>query len=49
MLGHSSVMVTLTVYSHVLPMIQRDFAEAMDRIFGGQSERSTAEHSRRLS
>jgi len=34
MLGHSSITVTLTIYSHVLPMIQRDAASAMDRIFG---------------
>jgi len=34
MLGHSSVTITLSIYSHVLPMIQRDAAAAMDRIFG---------------
>jgi integrase len=32
MLGHSSVAITLTIYSHVLPMIQRDAAAAMDRL-----------------
>lgn len=34
MLGHSSVAFTLTVYSHVLPMIQRDAATAMDKLLG---------------
>jgi len=32
MLGHSSVAITLSIYSHVLPMIQRDAAMAMDRL-----------------
>jgi integrase len=32
MLGHSSVAITLSIYSHVLPMIQRDAASAMDRL-----------------
>jgi len=40
MLGHSSVTVTLTIYSHVLPMIQRSSADAMDRIFGRDGVRS---------
>jgi integrase len=35
MLGHSSVMITLTVYSHVLPMIQREAAGVMNRLLGG--------------
>jgi len=34
MLGHSSVTITLTIYSHVLPMIQRDAADAMNRLLG---------------
>ncbi|HEY7093609.1 MAG TPA: site-specific integrase, partial [Ktedonobacterales bacterium] len=34
MLGHSSVTITLTIYSHVLPMIQRAAAEAMNRLLG---------------
>jgi integrase len=38
MLGHSSVMITLTIYSHVLPMIQRDAATAMNRLLGGERE-----------
>ena len=37
MLGHSSVTITLTIYSHVLPMIQRDAALAMDRILRDQN------------
>jgi site-specific recombinase XerD len=37
MLGHSSVAITLSVYSHVLPMIQRDAALAMDRILRDQN------------
>jgi integrase len=41
MLGHTSVTITLTVYSHVLPMIQRDAAIAMDRLLGaGRDERA---------
>ena len=37
MLGHSSVTITLTIYSHVLPMIQRDAAVAMDRVLRDQN------------
>lgn len=36
MLGHTSVTITLTIYSHVLPMIQRDAADAMNRLLGNQ-------------
>ena len=32
MLGHISVTITLTIYSHVLPKIQRDAADAMNRL-----------------
>jgi integrase len=35
MLGHSSVTITLTVYSHVLPMLQREAAGVMNRLLGG--------------
>jgi integrase len=38
MLGHSSVMITLTVYSHVLPMIQREAAVVMNRLLGGSDD-----------
>jgi integrase len=34
MLGHSSVSITLDVYGHVLPDIQRDAASAMRRMLG---------------
>lgn len=34
MLGHSSVAITLQVYSHVLPDMQKQATEAMDRLFG---------------
>ncbi len=40
MLGHSSVTITLTIYSHVLPMIQRDAAVAMDRLLGSDVDRT---------
>ncbi len=30
MLGHASVVITLNVYSHVLPTMQRDAARIMD-------------------
>ncbi len=35
MLGHSSVTITLTVYSHVLPMLQQEAAGVMNRLLGG--------------
>jgi len=35
MLGHSSVAITLTLYGHVLPHMQRDAAAAMNRLLGG--------------
>jgi integrase len=38
MLGHSSVAITLSIYSHVLPMIQRDAAAAMDRLLHDHGE-----------
>lgn len=34
MLGHASVAITLTVYSHVLPSLGRDAASAMDALLG---------------
>lgn len=34
MLGHTSVTITLTIYSHVLPMIQRGAADAINRLLG---------------
>src|SRR5262249_35338256 len=35
MLGHSSVTITLAVYSHVLPMLQREAAVVMYHLLGG--------------
>ena len=34
MLGHSNVMVTLDLYSHVSPTMQSDAAEKMDAVLG---------------
>ncbi len=35
MLGHSSITITLDLYSHVLPDMQEKAVEAMDDIFDG--------------
>lgn len=35
MLGHSSVAITLDLYSHVTPTMQRQAAQAMDEVLGG--------------
>lgn len=35
MLGHSSISITLDVYSHVLPSMQESAAQAMERALGG--------------
>ncbi len=32
-LGHASVDITLNTYSHVLPTMQKDAAEKLDRLF----------------
>lgn len=37
MLGHASVAITLDLYSHVLPDMQRDAMQAMERILTGTS------------
>jgi integrase len=34
-LGHATVNVTLNVYSHVTPTMQREAAAAMDRLLSG--------------
>lgn len=34
-LGHSTPMLTLTVYSHVTPTMQREAAAALDRVLQG--------------
>lgn len=36
MLGHSSISVTLDIYSHVAPTLHREAADCMDSILGGQ-------------
>jgi integrase len=33
-LGHATVSITLDTYSHVLPDLQRDAAQALDRLLG---------------
>jgi integrase len=38
MLGHSSVAITLDLYSHVLPDMQQEAMEAMSRLLDGQEE-----------
>jgi integrase len=38
-LGHSRIAVTLDTYTHVLPALQRDAADAMDRALGEGRER----------
>jgi integrase len=35
MLGHASVNITLNVYSHVLPDMQREATAAMERVLRG--------------
>ena len=37
MLGHSSISVTLDIYSHVLPSMQADAAEKMDRLLAASN------------
>jgi integrase len=34
MLGHASISITLDLYSHVLPNMQRDATAAIDRLLG---------------
>jgi integrase len=34
MLGHASVSITLDLYSHVLPTMQKDATVALDRLLG---------------
>ena len=34
MLGHASIMLTLDTYSHILPDMQQEAADKMDKIFG---------------
>jgi integrase len=41
-LGHSQIAVTANTYTHVLPTLQREAADLMDRALGGQVAVSTA-------
>jgi integrase len=34
-LGHSSIALTMNTYSHVIPSLKREAADAMDRVFAG--------------
>jgi len=34
-LGHSNVSTMLNIYSHLLPSVRQDIADAMDRMLGG--------------
>jgi len=36
MMGHSPVSITLDLYSHVLPDMQKDAADAMDRLLAAE-------------
>ncbi len=36
-LGHSNISITMDTYTHVLPELQRQAADAMDRTLGSQS------------
>ncbi len=38
-LGHSRISVTLDTYTHVLPALQREAADAMDRALGMERDR----------
>jgi len=44
-LGHATVAITLDTYSHVLPDLQRDAAEALDSVLRPASRRSATEGS----
>jgi integrase len=33
-LGHSEIGVTMNTYTHVLPELRREAADALDRLFG---------------
>jgi integrase len=38
MLGHSTVSMTLDIYSHVLPDMQKEAAASLDRLLGTPEE-----------
>ena len=37
LLGHSRIGITMDLYSHILPAMRRDTADAMDQILGSKS------------
>jgi integrase len=37
LLGHSRIGITMDLYSHILPAMRRDTADAMDQILGSRS------------
>jgi integrase len=39
-LGHSQIGVTMNLYSHVMPELNRDAADRMDEILAGKSKKS---------
>jgi integrase len=49
MLGHSSITITLDLYSHVLPDMQEKAVKAMDAILGGEPRPATWIRDRRAS
>lgn len=36
-LGHSTIATTMDIYSHVMPSLLQESADAMDRALGGRS------------
>ena len=36
LLGHSRIGITMDLYSHILPAMRRDTADAMDQILGSR-------------
>ena len=38
LLGHSRIGITMDLYSHILPAMRRDTADAMDQILGSRQE-----------
>ena len=47
MLGHASVSITLDIYSHVIPDMQRTAMEAMERVLTGDASRTVVKTSQR--
>jgi len=36
LLGHSQIAMTLDIYSHVIPSMQRDMMDGLDNFFGSK-------------